>query len=141
MKKNKSTQFMILMSLALGSSFITACYGNSDKYADPATKRAQSSKKNVKAQDTMKKIEADLYKIKREFKKSGHRQNALEQLKDLEIRIKQLIVRLKADEKHGAIWKTHEHTLNRKLRETREYIQNHEHKNGAQSKKKCVKNN
>lgn len=139
MKKNKSTQFMILMSLALGSSFITECYGKSDKYADPATIRAQSSKKNVKAQDSMKKIEADLYKIRREFKKSGHRQNALEQLKALEIRIKELIVRLKADEKHGAIWKTHEHTLNRKLREAREYIQNHEQKDVAQSKKNMSK--
>lgn len=139
MKKNKSTQFMILMSLALGSSFITECYGKSDKYADPATKRTESSKKNVKAQDTMKKIEADLYKIRREFKKSGHRQNALEQLKALEIRIKELIVKLKANEKHGAIWKTHEHTLNRKLRETREYIQNHEYKDVAQSKKNMSK--
>lgn len=127
------------MSLALGSSFITECYGSSDKYADPATKRAQSSKKNVQAQDSMKKIETDLYKIRREFKKSGHRQNALEQLKALEIRIKELIIRLKADEKHGAIWKTHEHTLNRKLRETREYIQNHEQKDVAQSKKNMSK--
>ena len=51
MKKITSLQVAFLMSLALGSSFMTECYEKSDKYAEKSAKA-----KRVKAakEDTMK---------------------------------------------------------------------------------------
>jgi hypothetical protein len=128
MKKFTSLQFMMLMSLAVGSSFVTECYGGSDKYADKSEKLGKSkskpvAKNNAKKDDSMKCIESELRKIRRDFRKSNDRQQALDRLRALEPRIKALIARLKNSEEHGKIWETHEHTLNRKLRETREYVQ------------------
>jgi hypothetical protein len=123
MKKFTSLQFMMLMSLAVGSSFMTECYGGSDKYADKSEKLGKS--KRVEKKDDMKCIERDLRQIRRDFKKSGDRKEALERLRALEPRIKELIARLKQSEKHGKIWETHEHTLNRKLREARQYVEDH----------------
>jgi len=126
MKKFTSLQFMMLMSLAVGSSFVTECYGGSDKYADKSEKLGKSKKsKPVAKKDDMKCIERELRQIRRDFKKSGNRKEALERLRALEPRIEKLIACLKQSEKHGKIWETHEHTLNRKLRETRQYVKDH----------------
>ena len=123
MKKFTSLQVAFLMSLALGSTFMIECYGGSDKYADKSEKAGKSKK--IAKEDTMKCIEAELHKVRREFKKSGDRGVALEKLRALESRIKALVSRLKKSEKHGKMWETHEHTLNRKLREAREQVQKH----------------
>jgi len=110
---------------------MTECYGGSDKYADKSEKLGKS--KRVEKEDCMKSIESELRKIQRDFKKSGDRKEALERLRALEPRIKELIARLKQSEKHGKIWETHEHTLNRKLREARQYVE--DHAKNAESKK------
>ena len=128
MKKITSLQVAFLMSLALGSSFMTECYGKSDKYAEKSAK-AKPVKSGKK--DTIKCIEADLHKIKRAFQKNHNKEEALEHLRALEPRIKALIASLKKSEVHGKMWETHEHTLNRKLREVREYVKNHEKKEVA----------
>lgn len=123
MKKITSLQFLTLMTLALGSSFVTECYGGSDKYADKSKKSASS--KGGQKEESMKCLEKQLHQIKREFKKNHDQDEALRKLKALEPKIKALIARMKKSEKHGKMWEVHEHTLNRKLREIRDYVQNY----------------
>lgn len=117
MKKLISMHVLILMSLTLGSVSMVQAYNNSPKYASKETK------KNNKQPRSMKVLEKDLKKIKQEFKKSGDTQAANEKLDAIPARIKKIIAEMKAHELHGKMWEVHEHTLNRKLREAREYVQ------------------
>lgn len=107
---------LVLMGLALGSTSMVDAYNNSPKYASKETK------KNNKQPKCMKNLEKDLKKIKQEFKKSGDAQIANKKLSAIPAQIKKIVAELKAHEVHGKMWEVHEHTLNRKLREVREYV-------------------
>jgi len=111
---------MTLMSLAIGSSFVTECYGGKDKYANKSEKLEKSKPEKL---DTMKCLEKQIHKIKRAFQKNHNKQEALEKLRALEPKIKALIARLKKSEQHGKMWEVHEHTLNRQLRDVRKFVE------------------
>jgi hypothetical protein len=124
MKKLLSLQALMLMSLVIGSTSLIEAYNNSNKYASKETKKnnkipAQSDKASMKS------IEKLLHEIQREFEKSNDAKAANKKLNAIPAQIKKAIATMKKDEKHGKIWETHLHTLNRKLREIREYIQKH----------------
>jgi len=70
----------------------------------------------------MKNIEKELHRIVKECKASKDVQAAEQAFKEVSIKIKEAIKSIKKDEKHGAMWKVHQNTLNRKLREAREQV-------------------
>ena len=123
---------MMLMSLAIGSSFMTECYGKTDKYANKSEKLGKSQK--AEKEETMKCLQRQLHKIKRAFEKNHNREEALAKLEALEPKIKALIARLKKSEQHGKMWEIHEHTLNRQLRDIREFVQNYKEKKDQEVK-------
>jgi len=81
----------------------------------------------------MKEIETSLHKIKMAFEKNHDAREANEKLEAIPARIKKAVARLKADEEAGTMYKTHERTLNRKLKGLRMYIKNHEKKSKKSS--------
>jgi len=133
MKKIISLQVCMLMSLAVGSTFMVDAYGNTNKYAKgkPAHQSMQDDEKKA-----MKDIEKDLHMIKSEFNKDHNALKANKELDKMPARIKKAISEMKAHEKAGKMWKTHESTLNRKVKGLREYIKHHTQLKNKNNKKK-----
>lgn len=132
MKKIISLQVLVAMGLVIGSASLLQAYGDTNKYANndakKSVKKAKPAKKEAGAchdKATMKSIEKELRNIQRDFDKSGDAAAANQRLNCIPAQIKQVIAAMKQNEEHGKIWETHEHTLNRKLKEARVHIKNH----------------
>jgi len=123
MKKIISLQTMLLMGLAIGSSYTIDAYNNTNKYASKDTKKCAKTSSS-QHRTSMKSIENDLYKIKQDFKKNHDSSAAHAKLEAIPAKIKSSVAEMKKNENYGKLWETHEHTLNRKLREVREYVKN-----------------
>lgn len=141
MKNIRLSQVMMLMSLALGSTFTMLSYNNTPKYAHDKTKQGKqkakdAEKQSQKGKKEMKCIEADLNKIKREFEKDHNAERAHEELDKMNHRIKRAVQDMKEQENAGRMYETHEHTLNRKLKEVRKYVKDHAAQQKAENKKK-----
>jgi len=124
MKKIISLKTTLLMGLAIGSSLTIDAYNNTNKYASKDTKKS-AKKSSSEHRASMKSIENDLYKIKQDFKKNHDAAAAHAKLEAMPAMIKSVVAEMKKSENHGKLWETHEHTLNRKLREVREFVKNH----------------
>ena len=128
MKKIISLQVLVAMGLVIGSASLIQAYGDSNKYANndakKSVKKAKPTKESGSCHDkaTMKSIEKELRNVRRDFDKSGDAAAANERLSCIPAQIKQVIAAMKQNEEHGKIWETHEHTLNRKLKEARAHI-------------------
>ncbi len=129
MKKIISLQVLVAMALVICSASLLQAYGDSNKYANndakKAVKKVKPAKKEAGAYHdkvTMKSIEKELRNIRRDFDKSGDAAAANERLSCIPAQIKQVIADMKKNEVHGKIWETHEHTLNRKLKDARAHI-------------------
>lgn len=118
MKKITSLQFLMFMSLALGSSYMMIA-----KESQAKQKVAQEVKPV-----SMKSIEHCLNKIRQDFEKSGDAAAANKALKQVEKDIKKCVSELKAKEKHGKMYEVHQHTLERKLEEVRNFVNKKSHK-------------
>jgi len=140
MKNLRLSQVVMLMSLALGSTFTMLSYNNTPKYAHDKTKdgkqKAKDADKNAqKGKKEMKCIETDLNKIKREFEKDNNAERANQELDKINHRIKRAVQDMKDQEQAGRMYETHEHTLNRKLKEVRKYVKDHAAKSKQENKK------
>jgi len=132
MKKIISLQVLVAMGLVIGSASLIEAYGDSNKYANndakKSLKKTKSATRPVKESGacsdkaTMKSIERELHNVRRDFDKSGDAAAANERLSCIPAQIKQVIASMKNNEVHGKIWETHEHTLNRKLKEARAHV-------------------
>jgi len=122
------------MGLVIGSASLLQAYGDSNKYANNDAKKSAKKVKAAKVKPakkeadacsdkaTMKSIEKELRNIRRAFDKSGDAAAANERLSCIPAQIKQVVADMKKHEVHGKIWETHEHTLNRKLKEARAHV-------------------
>lgn len=100
-----------------------SCSEKKSKKTKAVKKQPKKERQLMEHKDSMSLIEKDLKRIKKACVKPCDAKKAMDELKVIEDRVKKLIKNLKQSEKHGAMWEVHEHTLNRKVRETREYIE------------------
>jgi len=107
----------MLMGLAIGSSFTIDAYNNSMKYTNKSAKSC--SKKHIAS---MNEIEDRLHAIKENFKESGDVACANKKLDKIKQELPCVITKMKRNEEYIRMWKTHKHTLERKLHETREFV-------------------
>ena len=131
MKRIISLQSIILMSLIVSSI--------SNIQAEYSSKKASTQAPVKKGRLSMKTIENELHSIKREFERTHDAKAAHKKLEHIPAQIKDVVAQLKAEEKRGRsweprLWETHEHTLNRKLKNVREYI-SHRSKQNENAKK------
>lgn len=121
MKKNMlPLRALLLLSVVAGSTFIVEANYSSSSYSY-SSKSSVERKSNKKS--TMKSIERDLAKIKRDFQRNHDAQQAHRKLDRVPREIKQAIADLKRNE--NSMWRAHERALNRKLHEVRRYVREH----------------
>jgi len=116
----------MLMGLALGSTSFVEAYGNTYKY--------DSKDNKMSGKELMHSIEKDLKKIKHRFEENHNVQVANRKLDLIPERIKTCAMKFKREERrdgaHIRLWQTHKHTLQRELRDVREYVEKHtKHRN------------
>jgi len=126
MKRIISLQSIILMSLIVSSI--------SNIQAEYSSKKASTQAPVKKGRLSMKTIENELHSIKREFERTHDAKAAHKKLEHIPAQIKDVVAQLKAEEKRGRSWEPNEHTLNRKLKNVREYI-SHRSKQNENAKK------
>ncbi|MBV8661221.1 MAG: hypothetical protein JO129_03705 [Candidatus Dependentiae bacterium] len=116
MKKNLlSLRSLLFLSIVMGSTFVMEATPNSNK-----------SSVSVNKKSSIKSIERNLSKIKRDFQRDNDAKAANKKLDKIAKEIKQAIAELKRSENH--MWKVHERTLNKKLSEVRKYVKEHSNK-------------
>lgn len=93
------------------------------QYEKSCRKKEKCRKEMIAGNDSMKQIECDLHQVRHKFDQSGNREQAMAKLESIQVRIEQLVTRMKQSEEHGKMWEIHEHTLNRKLDALRKYIE------------------
>jgi len=113
--KKHITLSIVLATMVLNSTSIVHATAK-QKQAASNVNETQANKKS------MKDIEKEIAKVRQQFKKNGDSSIAIKQLKNLERRVAKLVAKMKKDEVHGKMWEIHQHTLERKIKEAREFV-------------------
>jgi len=117
MKKNMlSLRALLFLSVAMGSTFVM----------DATYSSNSSSRSSINKKSTIKSIERELDRIKRDFQRNHDAQAANRKLRRIPSQIKEAVAQLRRNENH--MWKDHERTLNRKLNHVRDYVRNNSNK-------------
>lgn len=76
---------------------------------------------------TMKSLEDQIHQIRQDVKKSGDAALAFTQLDEVSALVPAVVAKLRVNDggKDGHMWRVHEHTLNRKVQEARDYAADH----------------
>lgn len=117
MKNFTYLRILMVMSLAISSTSIIEAYNGSMKYTNKTAKNC--SKKRVAS---MNEVEDRLHAIKDNFKATGDAVHANQQLDKIATELPCVVAKMRRNEEHIKLWKTHKHTLERKLQETREFV-------------------
>ena len=107
----------MMVGLAISSTSIIEAYNGVMKYTNKTAKNC--SKKRVAS---MKEIEDRLHTIKDNFKETGDAAHAHEQLDIIAAELPCVVAKMRRNEEHINLWKTHKHTLERKLQKVREFV-------------------
>lgn len=127
---------MLQVLFAAGILFATnsAMYGEESSKStkkECSKKESSNKKKNIKTEkshesgkECMKKIEREINDLLKKFKKGKvTAQQANDQLDMISEKVTKAVRKMQKDDIH--MWKVHKHTLERKVKEARSYIETH----------------
>lgn len=136
MKNISKLHLLFAMGIIFGSNAMMQAYEESS-YKNDAPQQTRSKKECSKkkspekkssessGKSTMKKLEREISEVVSQFKTDKDAKLAYKKLDDIAQKIKQDVAQMKKEEKHGQMWKVHQHTLERKLKEARKFIKKH----------------
>ena len=126
MKKVSILQLLVLAGLVLQSTSILEAKDSENKSSSEkkCSKPRQSQKDSHESgKSCMKKHEHQIEQIKKDFKTDKiTAQQANDCLDEIAQQAKKDIALMKKEEKHGQMWKVHQNTLQRKIKEARQFI-------------------
>lgn len=137
MKNISKLHLLFAMGIIFGSNAIVEAYEKStDQEETPKHTRSKKEESKKKASGkkasgkkshecgkaTMKKLEHEISQVVAQFKKDKDADHACNELDKIAQKIKKDVAQMKKEEEHGQMWKVHQHTLERKLRNARNFI-------------------